>query len=137
MATPRILIVDDDRTLLDLLRVHLASGGLKVEVAEDAAVALRSLVETPPDLILLDIELPYLNGFEILAAVKADPATSAIPVIVLTGREDPQSRAEAERLGADGFLIKPVQNRQLIDEIFSRLARRAAEKARAARPKPE
>jgi len=133
MATPRILIVDDDRTLLDLLRVHLSSGGLKVEVAEDAAVAIRSVLDSPPDIILLDVQMPYLNGLDMLAALKSEPATRPIPVIVLTGEEDPHCRTKALKLGADGFLNKPVQYRQLINEIFSRLARRAAEKARAAR----
>jgi len=133
MATPRILIVDDDHTLLDLLRVHLSSGGLKVEVAEDAAVAIRSVLESPPDIILLDVQMPYLNGLDMLAALKSEPSTRPIPVIVLTGEEDPHCQAKALKLGADGFLNKPVQYRQLINEIFSRLARRAAEKARAAR----
>jgi len=139
MATPRILIVDDDRTLLDLLRVHLSSGGLKVEVAEDAAIAIRSVLDSPPDIILLDVQMPYLNGLDMLAALKSEPATRPIPVIVLTGEEDPHCRTKALKLGADGFLNKPVQYRQLINEIFSRLARRAAEKARAAREqeKPE
>jgi len=139
MATPRILIVDDDRTLLDLLRVHLSSGGLKVEVAEDAAIAIRSVLDSPPDIILLDVQMPYLNGLDMLAALKSEPATRPIPVIVLTGEEDPHCRTKALKLGADGFLNKPVQYRQLINEIFSRLARRAAEKARAAKEqeKPE
>ncbi len=131
MASPRILIVDDDQTLLDLLRVHLASGGLKVEVAEDAAIGLRSILENPPDLVLLDVELPYLNGLDILAAIKADASTKSIPVIVFTGNDDATCHDRAKALGAEGFLTKPVQFRMLIDEIFSKLARRAAEKARA------
>jgi len=83
--------------------------------------------------------MPYLNGLDMLAALKSEPATRPIPVIVLTGEEDPHCRTKALKLGADGFLNKPVQYRQLINEIFSRLARRAAEKARAAKEqeKPE
>ena len=137
MPAPRILIVDDDRTLLDLLRVHLSSGGLKVEVAEDAAVAIRTVLASPPDLILLDVELPYMNGLDVLKALKTDPATHTIPVIVLTGRDDEECFQRAQALGADAFLNKPVQYRQLIDEIFSRLARRAADRARRAADPPE
>lgn len=131
MTPPRVLIIDDDRTLLDLLRVHLTSGGLKIEVAEDAAVAIRTILASPPDLILLDIQLPYLNGMEVLAALKADPSTQHIPVIVLTAREDEECFVQAKNLGAEGFLNKPVQRDQLINEIFSKLARSKFQKNHA------
>ncbi len=125
---PSILIVDDDLTLLELLSVHLSNGGLQVSVAPDAAVALRSIIENPPDLIILDIGLPYLDGMEVLAALKSDPASKHIPVIVLTGHEDPSEYVQASNLGADGYLHKPVDREKLINEIFSRLARQAAKK---------
>ena len=125
---PTILIVDDDTTLLDLLSTHLSSGGLKVQVAPDAAIALRTVIDTPPDLVLLDIGLPYLDGMEMLAAMKSDPVSRDIPVVVLTGHHDEQEYVQAMNLGADGFLNKPVDRDRLINEIFSRLARRAAHK---------
>ena len=131
---PTILIVDDDTTLLDLLSVHLSNGGLKVQIAADAALALRSVIDQPPDLVLLDIGLPYLDGMEILAAMKADPASRDIPVVVLTGHHDEQEYVQAMSLGADGFLNKPVERDRLINEIFSRLARRAAKKLAATPP---
>jgi DNA-binding response OmpR family regulator len=131
---PTILIVDDDTTLLDLLSVHLSSGGLNVQVAPDAAIALRTVIDTPPDLVLLDIGLPYLDGMEILAAMKSDPASRDIPVLVLTGHHDEQEYVQAMNLGADGFLNKPVDRERLINEIFSRLARRAARKLATSAP---
>ena len=131
---PTILIVDDDATLLDLLSVHLSSGGLKVQVAADAAVALRSVIDNPPDLVLLDIGLPYLDGMEILAALKSDPLSRDIPVVVLTGHHDEQEYVQAMNLGADGYLNKPVDRDRLINEIFSRLARRAARKLATSPP---
>ena len=130
MTAPRVLIIDDDRTLLDLLRVYLTSGGLKIEVAEDAAIAIRTILASPPDLIILDIELPFLNGMEVLAALKSDASTRDIPVVVLTGHTDEACFVEASNLGAEGFLRKPVERNVLINEIFSKLARRAAKKAR-------
>ena len=85
----------------------------------------------PLQLILLDIQLPYLNGMEVLAVLKADPSTKHIPVIVLTGREDEECFVQAKNLGAEGFLTKPVQRHQLINEIFSKLARSTFEQNRS------
>lgn len=131
---PAILIVDDDTTLLDLLSTHLSNGGLNVRVAADAAVAIRSVLTEPPDLIVLDIGLPYLDGMEVLAALKADPASRDIPVLVLTGHQDESEYVRAMNLGADGYLHKPVERERLINEIFSRLAKRAAKKLAALPP---
>lgn len=131
---PTILIVDDDTTLLDLLSSHLSNGGLTVQVAADAAIALRTVIDAPPDLVLLDIGLPYLDGMEILAAMKSDPASRDIPVLVLTGHHDEQEYVQAMNLGADGYLNKPVDRDRLINEIFSRLARRAARKLATSSP---
>jgi DNA-binding response OmpR family regulator len=135
MTAPRVLIIDDDRTLLDLLRVYLTSGGLKIEVAEDAAVAIRTILASPPDLIILDIALPFLDGMEVLAALKSDASTKDIPVVILTAHGDEETFVQAKNLGAEGFLKKPVERDVLINEIFSKLARSAAKKARqSARP---
>ena len=114
----RILIIDDDVLLLDLLQLHLSGRSVSVQVAEDAVIALRSIIESPPDLILLDLGLPYLDGMEVLKAVKGDPATNHIPVIVITGHDDEEEYVRAKSLGADAFLNKPVQRDELINEIF-------------------
>ncbi|MBM3344944.1 MAG: response regulator [Betaproteobacteria bacterium] len=125
---PTVLIVDDDTPLLELLSADLTSGGLKVRIAADAAIAIRAILESPPDLILLDIGLPYLDGMEVLAALKSDPASRDIPVVVLTGHQDENEHVQARNLGAEGFLHKPVARETLINEIFSRLAWKAAKK---------
>ena len=132
---PSILIIDDDVILLDLLSAHLSNGGLQVSVAPDAAIALRKVIENPPDLIILDIGLPYMDGMEVLAALKSDPTSRRIPVIVLTGHEDNAEYVQARNLGAEGYLHKPVDREKLINEIFSHLARQAARKL--ANPPPE
>jgi DNA-binding response OmpR family regulator len=118
----KIVVIEDDATFLDLLRVHLASAGHEVLTAEDAAVGLRAVITEAPDLILLDLTVPYLDGFEMIKALRNDPATQAIPVVVLTGRNDDETFAEARRLGASHFLTKPVARDVLIRAIEAQLA---------------
>lgn len=118
----KIVVIEDDATFLDLLRVHLASAGHEVLTAEDAAVGLRAVITEAPDLILLDLTVPYLDGFEMIKALRHDPATQAIPVVVLTGRDDDETFAEARRLGASHFLTKPVARDVLIRAIEAQLA---------------
>lgn len=122
----QILIIDDDVILLDLLQLHLSGRSVDVQVAEDAVIALRSIIKNPPDLIVLDLGLPYLSGMEVLRAVKGDPKTSHIPVIVVTGHDDEAEYVRARELGADAFLNKPVTRDALVNEIFSRLTRQVA-----------
>ena len=114
--------------LLDLLQLHLSGRGISVEVAENAAVALRSIIDSPPDLIMLDLGLPDLDGMEVLRAIKGDEASRHLPVIVITGTDTEDKYIQARALGADAFLNKPVQRDDLINEIFSRLARSVASK---------
>jgi DNA-binding response OmpR family regulator len=93
-----------------------------VLTAEDAAVGLRAVITEAPDLILLDLTVPYLDGFEMIKALRHDPASQAIPVVVLTGRDDDETFAEARRLGASHFLTKPVARDVLIRAIEAQLA---------------
>jgi DNA-binding response OmpR family regulator len=118
----KIVVIEDDVTFLDLLRVHLASAGHEVLTAEDAALGLRAVITEAPDLVLLDLTVPYLDGFEMMKALRNDPATKAIPVIVLTGRGDDETFAEARRLGASHFFTKPVARDALIRAIDTQLA---------------
>ena len=127
----QILIIDDDVMLLDLLQLHLSGRSVDVQVAEDAVIALRSIINNPPDLIVLDLGLPYLNGMEVLRAVKGDPKTSHIPVIVVTGHDNEAEYLRARELGADAFLNKPVTRDDLVNEIFSRLTRHVASRPAA------
>jgi len=113
----RILVIEDDVTFLSLLRVHLASAGHAVVTAEDAAVGLRAIVSNSPDLLILDLNVPFMDSFELLEAVRRDPMTRSIPVIVLTGRDDDASYVRAKKIGADGYFTKPVQREKLIKAI--------------------
>jgi two-component system chemotaxis response regulator CheY len=110
--TTRILVVDDDESLRELLRMHLSAAGYEVILAEDAIVAGHLVLKQPPDLIVTDIKMPYMDGFEFVAALKADKSLPYIPVIFLTSVEEGDTRGK--ELGAVGYINKPVRADQLL-----------------------
>lgn len=114
-ARPRILVIDDDQSIRELVRLHLANAGYEVLAAEDAVEAGRLVVQAAPALILIDVNMPYMNGYDFAAALKADPATRDIPVIFLTIDEDVANRAG--QLGAVAYLRKPVRADRLLDVV--------------------
>lgn len=107
-----ILVVDDDESIRELLGLHLRSAGYDVQVAEDAIVAGHMLLERRPDLIITDVNMPYMDGFEFVAALKADETIPDIPVIFLSSVEDGESRGK--ELGAVGYVTKPVRADRLL-----------------------
>lgn len=110
-----ILIVDDDESIRDLLRLHLSAAGYEVHVAEDAIAAGYMLLRSPPDLIISDINMPHMDGFEFIAAVRADKSLPLIPVIFLTTIEDGDLRGK--ELGAVGYVTKPVRADRLLSLV--------------------
>ena len=128
----RILIIDDDIGFLDLLRISLSSAGYAVQVAEDAVTGGRALLAQTPDLIVSDVNMPFLDGFELLSLLRSDASTASIPVILLSGRSDGDTMAKAVELGAADFLTKPVTRDQLLESVEACLAR--AKKGRATPP---
>jgi DNA-binding response OmpR family regulator len=129
----RILVIDDDIGFLDLLRMHLSSAGYEVQVAEDGVTGGRALLANVPDLIVTDIGMPFLDGFELLALLRSDASTAAIPVILLSGHSDGDTMAKAVELGAADFITKPVTRDQLLESVEGCLAR-AKKKGRRATP---
>ena len=111
----RILVVDDDENIRDLLRLHLTSAGYEVEVAPDAIAAGYRILKAPPDLIITDVSMPHMDGFEFVAALKADTSLPRIPVIFLTSVEDGDSRGR--ELGAVGYITKPVRSDRLLSLV--------------------
>ncbi|MFN2644772.1 MAG: response regulator [Burkholderiales bacterium] len=107
-----ILIVDDDESICELLRLHLAGAGYDVRVAKDAIVGGYSVLQLAPDLIICDVNMPHLDGFEFIQALKADKSLPDIPVIFLTSEEEGQPRGKS--LGAVGYLTKPVRADRLL-----------------------
>ncbi|MSQ70212.1 MAG: response regulator [Betaproteobacteria bacterium] len=104
----RILVVDDDVSLRELLRLHLSMHGHSVLAAADATEAIRALLEDAFQLVVCDVNMPYLNGIELLRAIRGDEKTAHIPVILLTGHGDDEIWSEATVLGISGYLTKPV-----------------------------
>ncbi len=111
----RILVVDDDENIRDLLRLHLTSAGYEVEVAADAIVAGYRILKSPPDLIITDVNMPHMDGFEFVAALKADKSLPDIPVIFLTARESLEG--EGHQLRAAAWLRKPVNAEHLLQVV--------------------
>jgi len=111
----RILVVDDDDSLRELLRLHLSSAGYEVMVAADAIAAGYIVLKAPPDLIITDINMPHMDGFEFVAALKADPSVPDIPVIFLTSVDDGDARGK--ELGAVGYVTKPVRADRLLSLV--------------------
>src|SRR3954447_6254862 len=107
-----ILVVDDDESIRELLRLHLSSAGYHVEVAADAIAAGYTVLKRPPDLIICDVKMPHMDGFEFVAALKADKTVPNIPVLFLTSIEEGDARGK--ELGAVGYLTKPVRADRLL-----------------------
>jgi two-component system, chemotaxis family, chemotaxis protein CheY len=107
-----ILIVDDDESIRELLRMHLNAAGYTVHVAEDAIAAGYLVLRSPPDLIISDVNMPHMDGFEFVAALKADSTVPKIPVIFLTSDEEGDDRGK--QLGAVGYITKPVRADRLL-----------------------
>jgi putative two-component system response regulator len=110
----RVLVVDDNSSVAMLLQQLLANEGHAVETAGDGIEALECIVRCPPDLIILDLDMPRLNGFEVCRQVKNGAATRLIPVIIITAQTAFQSRVQAWELGADDFLTKPFQRIEVL-----------------------
>src|SRR3954466_7763243 len=110
-----ILVVDDDESMRDLLRLHLTAAGYEVQLAEDAITAGYFVLRSPPDLIISDVNMPHMDGFEFVAALKADKSVPNIPVIFLTSVEEGDVRGKA--LGAVGYLTKPVRADRLLNMV--------------------
>lgn len=128
----RILVVDDDPTVGAALEHILQGEGYHVARARDGRGALARVADQPPDLILLDLNMPQMGGFEVCQRIKGDPTTSLLPVVILTGESEFEARMRAWEVGADDFLSKPFQvvevlarcrsllrTKQLVDELDS------------------
>src|ERR1700761_5201490 len=109
----KILIADDEVFMLRLLEMTLKKGGYAVTSCRDGNEALAAAFATPPDLIVLDVMMPGLDGLGALRRLKENPATQNIPVIVLSGKGQPITRVEAGEAGAALFLSKPFSPNQL------------------------
>ncbi len=113
----RVLIVDDDPDMVAYLAHLLKAEGLDVEAAYDGRQALALIADRAPDLVLLDVVLPGMSGFDICRRLKADEATALIPVVLITALEDSENRVRGIEAGADDFLSKPAKREELVARI--------------------
>jgi diguanylate cyclase len=122
-ATPaRILVVDDERRNRDLLAVMLGAEGYGIVTASTGLDALQQVAEQPPDLIVLDVMMPGMDGYQVAARLKRDPATSRIPIIMLTALDDRSSSSHGRSAGAAAFLVKPVNRAEISAAVRELLA---------------
>lgn len=133
----KILVVDDNSELLELLRLGLKDAGFSVATAANGVEALHQARDIRPDLLVLDLVLPELDGFAVCEALKRDAETAAIPIIVITGLSSEFTRYAGLEAGADAYVTKPVTPADLvskINECLSRPPRLAKPSKRTAKP---
>jgi DNA-binding response OmpR family regulator len=123
---PVVLIVDDEEDIRLVLQARLETAGFQVRTAINGMEALDRIRSNPPDLVILDVMLPGIDGFGVCAMIKRDQRFSRIPVILLTARSQPQDRATGAALGADAHLLKPFRAEELLAEVRRLLNGRGA-----------
>jgi DNA-binding response OmpR family regulator len=123
MERNRILLVEDEESLLKLESILLSSKGYSVTGVMDGKSALEEIRARKPDLVVLDIMLPELDGFEVCKRIKENPETAAIPVVMLTAKKNSQDYARAMQVGADAYITKPFKSAQVIELIQGLLSR--------------
>ena len=118
MTAPKtILTVDDSRTMRDMLLMTLVDAGYEVVQAEDGEDGLAKLGDRRPDAIITDINMPKLDGFGFIEAVRADPANSSLPILVLTTESEVDRKERARAAGATGWIVKPFNPTKLLDAL--------------------
>jgi two-component system C4-dicarboxylate transport response regulator DctD len=116
-GTIRILIIDDDAEFCRLLNMQISLMGYATEVAEDAVEGGKAILARPPNLVLCDINLPHMSGLDLVSLMQTDPRCASIPVIFVSGRNDPETITRAVELGAADFLAKPITRAELVRSV--------------------
>ena len=130
---PKVLVVDDEPDAVELLSFHLKGSGFDVVTSADGAQALKSARLHHPDLILLDVMLPEIEGTEVCKLLRRDPATAGIPIIMLTARAAEVDRIVGLELGADDYVTKPFSPRELVLRVKKLIKRRTQPEEKADR----
>lgn len=119
----KILIVEDERDIVELLRYNLRKADFKVDAVRNGADALQRAIDKPPDLILLDLMLPEVDGLIVCRLLKNDPRTKKIPIVMLTAKTEESDRVTGLELGADDYITKPFSPREVVLRINAILRR--------------
>ena len=112
-----VLVIEDEPNIVEAIRFILIRDGWEVSALSDGSGAEEAIRLHRPDVVILDVMLPGRSGFEVLAALRADVATQALPVLMLTARGQDRDRAEAERIGASRFISKPFSNTEILASV--------------------
>ena len=123
MSHERILVVDDDREIARLLRGYLEQAGFAVSVADDGVAALAVLRDLHPDVLLLDLMLPGMDGWEVTRRIRSDASLAATPIIMLTARVEDTDKILGLELGADDYVTKPFNPREVLARVRALLRR--------------
>lgn len=119
-----VLLIEDNPANLALLRYLLEHGGHRVSCAADGREGLAAALAEPPDLVLCDLQMPALDGYEVLAALRASPSTARLPVVAVTAFSMSDDRRRVESAGFDGYLTKPIEPEQFVAQVEAVLRRR-------------
>jgi len=130
----RILVVDDDRSIIKVLRGYLEQAGYVVLTAADGETALHTLRRERPDLVILDLMMPALDGWELTRIVRGDKALAATPVIMLTARVEDTDKIVGLELGADDYVTKPFNAREVVARVKALLRRTRLDQLPTAAP---
>ncbi len=125
-----MLVVDDDPMVTRLVRINLELEDFQVEEAWDGNTAIRMMRENPPEILVLDIMMPRMDGWEILRRVREDPGLKDMPVVLLTAKVQDEDMARGWRMGADGYITKPFNPVGLADILREVLGRTPEERLR-------
>ncbi|MBI3925906.1 MAG: response regulator [Armatimonadetes bacterium] len=117
----RILIVDDEPHVLEVIRVTLEDFGFELMEAMDGETVFQIVSDAPPDIILLDVNMPRKDGYQVCSELKQNPSTRHIPVILITVRNQPEDLRTGREAGADGYLTKPFTPLALLSELHEHL----------------
>ena len=113
----KILIIEDDRSISEMLRVRLNSAGYRTEIVDHGEAAIKTAAENPPDLVILDLKLPDMHGYEVCRFLRRHYRPWELPVLMLTGADDTRSRLGGFETGADAYLTKPYRPAELLKTI--------------------
>jgi DNA-binding response OmpR family regulator len=121
-----ILVAEDEPDAARLLRFHLQRQGYRVAVAPDGLTAINDIIESKPDLVILDLMLPRLHGLEVCRLVKASPVIRQVPILILTALASTEEKVAGFEMGADDYLTKPFETAELLARVRTLLRRAAA-----------
>lgn len=127
-VAPRVLIAEDDPQSAELLEAYLSDSGCEIQLAADGQEALHKVQQWQPDLILLDVMMPRISGFQVCKQVRADPKARAIAILMITALDQPSDVERAVEAGTDDFLTKPINKNELLLRVRSLLKSRQSQR---------